>query len=128
MNAAINKKLDAMRLQLEAGTGKTFVQYEMDRDEAFFSDVAKGVKKKLGTHVDVKVKRGIGMVYLEGDGVTLGDLSIDFQLSLFVVGNDVKLYLGGNHAANGKFDAEASYKTGVLTPDDAVRMVAEKFQ
>lgn len=130
MNKDINVKLDALREGLLTEASGAYSQHLMDADQAFLEAVAKKLKTALGTKLSkIAVKRGVGAVWLEGEGEDKGDIGVDFVLSLNLKDfANVVLNFGGNHAMNGKLDRDIPYKTGVLTPDAAAAVVLEKFQ
>lgn len=136
MNREINQKLEALRTQLEGGPLEeavhpaSYAARLMDADEKFLGQVAKNLKGALGTKLaEIRVHRGVGMVFLDGSGEDTSDLSVEFTVSLNFTGPyNVQVLARMVHAQRGKYDVDRAFKVGELTPDVPTKMVLELFQ
>lgn len=136
MNSTINAKLIALRsamleategrLEEAAGATLPYAEYMMDADVAFLGEVAKLLKKEMGTKVDPKVHKGTSTVFMGLEGVNQSDMEVSLTVALHTVNwTDVKLNIWGEAGMRGNVEDERSFKSGVLTPKLATAAVME---
>lgn len=111
----------------EAAQSMSFWDYLIGAQEEFLRAAARLIKREAGGHAEsVTVKRGRSVAWLEYKGQDRSDMDLEWTVSLIVKEPDVDVHVDAD-SVSGRSKRDVSYKIGVLTPDDILRLFQNSF-